>query len=79
MNLTLIIDQLRAERAALDEAIAIFERIGQSGTRGPGRPEKRLSAGKSGSKRVFNGATRAKMAEGQRRRWEAYRKAKEQG
>ncbi|HEY6340756.1 MAG TPA: hypothetical protein VIY49_04625 [Bryobacteraceae bacterium] len=79
MNLTLIVGQLRAERAALDEAIAILERIGQSGTLGQGRPPKWLSAGKSGSKRVFSAATRVKMAEGQRKRWEAYRKAKEQG
>jgi hypothetical protein len=79
MNLTLIISQLREERAAVDEAIAIFERIAQFGPRGQGRPPKWLSADKSGSKRVFSAATRKKMAEGQRRRWEAYRKAKEQG
>jgi hypothetical protein len=79
MNLTLMISQLREERAAVDEAIAIFERIAQSGLRGQGRPTKWLSAAKGGSKRVFSAATKKKMAEGQRRRWEAYRKAKEQG
>jgi hypothetical protein len=79
MNFTLIISQLREERAALDEAIAIFERIAQSGPRGQGRPSKSLLADKGGSKRVLSAATRKKMAEGQRRRWEAYRKAKEQG
>jgi hypothetical protein len=79
MNLTSIINELREERAAVDEAIAILERIAQSGPRGKGRPPKWLSADKSGSKRVFSPATKAKMAEGQRRRWEAYRKAKEKG
>jgi hypothetical protein len=79
MNLTLIISQLRKERAALDEAIDIFERIAQSGPRGQGRAPKWLSEDKSGSKRAFSAAARKKMAEGQRRRWEAYRKAKEQG
>jgi hypothetical protein len=79
MNWTSIINQLREERAALDEAIAIFERIAQSGPRGQGRPPKWLSGDKSGSKRVYSATTRKKMAEGQRRRWEAYRKAKEQG
>ena len=79
MNWTSIISQLREERAALDEAIAIFERIAQSGPLRQGRLPKWLSADKSGSKRVFSAATRKKMAEGQRRRWEAYRNAKEQG
>jgi hypothetical protein len=79
MNLTSIISELREERAAVDEAIAILERIAQSGPRGKGRPPKWLSTDKSGSKRVISAATKAKMAEGQRRRWEAYRKAKEQG
>jgi hypothetical protein len=77
MNLTFIINQLRKERDALDEAIAIFERIAQPGLRGQGRPPR--SGDKSGSNRVFSAAARRKMAEGQRRRWEAYRKAKEQG
>jgi hypothetical protein len=79
MNWASIINELREERAALDEAIAIFERIAQSGPRGQGRPTKWLSAEKDASKRVLSAATRKKMAEGQRRRWEAYRKAKEQG
>lgn len=79
MNLTLVISQLRKERAALDEAIAIFERIAQFGPRWQEGTPNWLSADKSGSKRVLSAATRKKMAEGQRRRWEAYRKAKEQG
>jgi hypothetical protein len=83
MNVTQIIMQLREERAALDEAIAVLERIARSGPRGRGRPPNWMSgtSGEGGAvspKRVFSAATKKKMAEAQRRRWEAYRKAKEQ-
>ena len=84
MNVTQIIAQLREERAALDEAIAVLERIARSGPRGRGRPPNWMSGMHSGNggadnpKRVFSAATKKKMAEAQRRRWEAYRKAKEQ-
>jgi hypothetical protein len=79
MNVTQIITQLREERTALDEAIAVLERIARSGPRGRGRPPTWLSGETTGggSKRVFSPATRKKMAEAQRRRWEAYRKAKD--
>jgi len=79
MNVTQIITQLREERTALDEAIAVLERIARSGPRGRGRPPSWLSGVTGGSStRVFSAATRKKMAEAQRKRWEAYRKAKEQ-
>ena len=80
MNVTHIISQLRQERTALDEAIAVLERIARSGPRGRGRPPNWLSGmvTRGGSKRVFSAATRKKMAEAQRKRWEAYRQAKEQ-
>ena len=79
MNVTQIITQLREERTALDEAIAVLERIARSGPRGRGRPPSWLSGvTAAGSRRVFSTATRKKMAEAQRKRWEAYRKAKEQ-
>jgi hypothetical protein len=84
MNVTQIITQLREERAALDEAIAVLERIARSGPRGRGRPPNWMSGtpggevGADSPKRVFSAATRKKMAEAQRRRWEAYRNAKEQ-
>jgi hypothetical protein len=81
MNVTQIISQLRDERAALDEAIAVLERIARSGPRGRGRPPGWLSGvsdGGAASKRIFSSATRKKMAEAQRKRWEAYRKAKAQ-
>lgn len=79
MNVSQIITQLREERTALDEAIAVLERIARTGPRGRGRPPSWLSGVTvGGSRRVFSAATRKKMAEAQRKRWEAYRKAKEQ-
>lgn len=79
MNVTQIIAQLREERAALDQAIAVLEKIARSGPRGRGRPPGWLTPGmnNSGPKRVFSAATRKRMAEAQRKRWAAYRKAKE--
>ena len=84
MNVTQIITELREERAALDEAIAVLERIARSGPRGRGRPPNWMSGTGGGEeaaaspKRVFSAATKKKMAEAQRRRWEAYRNAKEE-
>jgi len=78
MNVTQIIAQLREERAALDQAIAVLEKIARSGPRGRGRPPSWLTPGmNSGPKRVFSAATRKRMAEAQRKRWAAYRKENE--
>jgi hypothetical protein len=78
MNVTQMISELHAERAALDEAIAVLERIARSHRRGRGRPPAWLAtagaATHASPKRVFSAATRAKMAEAQRKRWAAYRK-----
>jgi hypothetical protein len=79
MSAIQIIAQLREERAALDEAIAALERLARSGQRRRGGRGQLSEAAESASKRVLSAATRKKMAEGQVKRWEAYRKAKEQG
>jgi len=74
MNVTQIIAQLRVERAALDQAIAVLEKIARSGPRGRGRPPAWLAAATgAGPKRTFSAATRKRMAEAQRKRWAAYR------
>jgi hypothetical protein len=75
MNVTQIIAQLREERAALDQAIAVLEKIARSGPRGRGRPPSWLSSvsNAAGPKRTFSAATRKRMAEAQRKRWAAYR------
>lgn len=75
MNVNQMLTELRQERAALDEAIAVLERIARSGTRGRGRPPSWLPAEtNSGPKRVLSAATKKKMALAQRKRWAEYRK-----
>jgi hypothetical protein len=91
MELTKVIAELRAERAAIDEALAALDRIARA-TAGKrrGRPPAWLTAagiGNSGAvaaasgepkkKRTLSPEVRKKMAEAQKRRWAAYRK--EQG
>jgi hypothetical protein len=61
MNINKMIEQLRAELAAIQQALAILENL--SG--GHGTPGKR---------KPFSAETRRKMAESQKKRWAAYRK-----
>jgi hypothetical protein len=82
MNVTQMISELRAERASIEEAIAVLERLvsRQPGRRG--RPPAWLASVKAsasdqraskptGEKRVFSAATRKKMALSQKKRWAA--------
>ena len=82
MNVTQMILELRAERASIEEAIVVLERLvsRQPGRRG--RPPKWLASAKAsaagepadkpaGVKRVFSAATRKKMALSQKKRWAA--------
>lgn len=72
---------LKAQRSRLDQQIAMVE--GQLGKRSPGRP-KRLQepespaakkVAKKGKRRKMSAEARARIAEAQRKRWAAYRKA----
>jgi hypothetical protein len=90
MELSKVIAELRAERAAIDEALAALDRIARA-TAGKrrGRPPAWMaaSAGNGGGltaeageprkKRSLSPEVRKKMAEAQKKRWAAYRK--EQG
>jgi hypothetical protein len=90
MELTKVIAELRAERAAIDEALAALDRIARA-TAGKrrGRPPAWMAAAGAGSgavaaasgeprrKRSLSPEVRKKMAEAQKKRWAAYRK--EQG
>ena len=79
MNVTQIVAQLRQEREALTEAIAVLERIASSRQRGRGRPPAWLTiAASPASKRAVSTATRKKMAQAQRKRWAAKREEEEQ-
>jgi len=84
MELTKVIAELRAERAAIDEALAALDRIARSTTaKRRGRPPAWLAAtnnaiavtdGEPRKKRSLSPEVRKKMAEAQKKRWAAYRK-----
>ncbi len=88
MDLVKMIAELRAERDAMDNAILVLERIARgTGGKRRGRPPAWLKAQgltmeiaapakQRGKKRNVSPEVKAKMAEGQRRRWAAYRKEK---
>jgi hypothetical protein len=65
MNVNKMIDQLRAELAAIQQALTVLENL--SGGHGSGRKRKPFSA-----------ETRRKMALSQRKRWAAFRKDQKQ-
>jgi hypothetical protein len=85
MELTKVIAELRAERAAIDEALAALDRIARAGIgKRRGRPPSWLAKagtieaeGEPKKTRSLSPEVRKKMAEGQKKRWAAYRK--EQG
>jgi hypothetical protein len=82
MDVLKMITELRAERAALDEALLVLERLAAShGAKRRGRPPAWLQAVKvtgvasgsdgGGRTRVFSAETRRKMALAQKKRWAA--------
>jgi hypothetical protein len=85
MDISKMISDLHAERASLDEAIRVLERLIYSQKRRRGRPPAWLSSANLKAtpilssprrKRVLSAATRKKMAESQRKRWATARKTK---
>ncbi len=84
MELTKVIAELRAERAAIDEALAALDRIARATTgKRRGRPPAWLAATTNAiseataeprKKRSLSPEVRKKMAEAQKKRWAAYRK-----
>jgi hypothetical protein len=84
MELTKVIAELRAEQAAIDEALAALDRIARASTgKRRGRPPAWLAAtttaiaeaaGEPQKKRSLSPEVRKKMAEAQKKRWAAYRK-----
>jgi hypothetical protein len=88
MELTKVIAELRAERAAIDEALAALDRIARASVgKRRGRPPAWLAAASAANggdpaavaaeprkKRSLSPEVRKKMAEAQKRRWAAYRK-----
>ena len=77
MNTIKYINELRAERDNIDEAITVLTRLAGGGKR-RGRPPKWLGASTPQAeapapekKRVFSAATRKRMSLAQKRRWNA--------
>jgi len=88
MDLLKMISELRQERASIDDALVVLERLAQthSGKR-RGRPPAWMTARRFAAEaiaprekktRTLSSEVRKKMAEAQKKRWEAYRKAKAQ-
>lgn len=81
MDILKMIAELHAERAAIDEALMVLQKLarGRSGRRG--RPPAWMAliqgngADPEKTSRTLSPETRKRMAEAQRRRWAAYRKA----
>ena len=80
MNVSQMIAELRAERDALVNAMAVLENIARSRGRRRGRPPAWLAGitavkpAPSGPKRAVSAATRKKMAAAQKKRWSAAKK-----
>ena len=80
-----MLSELRSERAQIEEAIIILERLARGGQKRRGRPPKwmtpvsRESADNTDQprrKRIVNAEARARMAAAQRKRWAAAKGAK---
>jgi hypothetical protein len=81
MDVLKMIAALRSERAAIDEALIVLERLAGSHGKRRGRPPAWMVAVRAGAPaapkrtRVMSVETRKKMADAQKKRWAAYRKA----
>jgi hypothetical protein len=81
MDVLKMIAALRAERVAIDEALIVLERLAGSHGKRRGRPPAWMAAIRTASSpatkrtRVMSAETRKKMADAQKKRWAAARKA----
>lgn len=76
-----MIGELRAEREAIEDALAVLERLARAQGKRRGRPPAWMAVVRGAAAaapkertRVLSEETRKKMAEAQRKRWAAYRK-----
>jgi hypothetical protein len=82
VDINSMLAELRAARERFTEAILVLERLAAGGHKHRGGPPKWLAAsatsseagGRTRKRRSFSAATRAKMAEAQKKRWAARRK-----
>lgn len=84
MELLKLIEELRSERMAIEQALAVLERLARGQGKRRGRPPAWLSMAENGTdvhvgierkKRALSPEARKRMAEAQKRRWAAFRKA----
>jgi hypothetical protein len=82
MDILKMITELRSERAAIEQALLVLERLAGSHGKRRGRPPAWLSAAKSGAGGIDSGAKRTvspearkRMAAAQKKRWAQVRKA----
>jgi hypothetical protein len=87
MDIMKMLSELRSERAHLEEAILVLERLARGHGKRRGRPPKwmsesrvqdQLSHTEPRKKRVISPEARAKMAAAQRKRWAAIRRGQTQ-
>ena len=82
MDLTKIIAELRTELEAINQVLAVLDRLSRTREKRRGRPPlfllEGLDVGAAPKRRPFSEETKKKMAAAQRKRWAAYRKAQKQ-
>lgn len=84
MDILKMIAELQSERAAIEDALIVLERLARTRGKRRGRPPAwmsmvRRAAAESGEpkSRVFSADTRRRMAEAQKKRWATYRKGQQ--
>jgi len=79
-----MLSELRSQKDHIDEAILVLQRLASSGAKRRGRPPKWMASAElpgatvavpQRKRKPFSAATRKKMADAQRRRWAAAKKA----
>jgi len=82
MDLTQMLSELRSQKAHIEEAILVLQRLAAGGAKRRGRPPKWMASAEEPSgvasmpvrkRKPFSATTRKKMAEAQRKRWAAVR------
>jgi len=81
MDVNKLLGDLKGQRDLLVQAIVALERLGSGGAKRRGRPPKWAQSDANGlaaapKKRVISAEARKRMADAQRKRWAAIRKAK---
>jgi hypothetical protein len=83
MDILKMLSELRSERGQIEDAIVVLERLARGHGKRRGRPPKWMaqthsrpaSHPEAPKRRVVSAEARKRMAEAQRRRWAAVRKA----